>query len=172
MRRRWEVAAEAVADAPLDVFASLVGQRFQTEKALLTEADAIAKLTAAQRKKFATACAVADPDAPIVMKKGQPEPDPDLRDAENVPLPDGWFSLDPDARETALRETAEAHLETEIRPYVPDAWIDHTKTKIGVEIPFTRQFYVYEPPRPVEEIAAEIRDLETQIQGWMKDLGL
>ncbi|WP_338127046.1 HsdM family class I SAM-dependent methyltransferase [Dermacoccus nishinomiyaensis] len=172
MRRRWEVTTEAVADAPFDVFAPLVGQRFETEKALLAEADAIAKLTAAQRKKFAAACAVADSDAPIVTKKGQPEPDPDLRDAENVPLPDGWFSLDPDARETALRETAGAHLESEIRPYVPDAWIDHTKTKIGVEIPFTRQFYVYEPPRPVEKIAAEIRDLETQIQGWMKDLGL
>ena len=172
MRRRWEVTAEAVADAPFDVFAPLAGQRFETEKALLAEADAIAKLTAAQRKKFATACAVADPDAPIVMKKGQPEPDPDLRDAENVPLPDGWFSLAPDERTAALRETAEAHLESEIRPYVPDAWINHTKTKIGVEIPFTRQFYVYEPPRPVEEIAAEIRDLETQIQGWMKDLGL
>lgn len=172
MRRRWEVTAEAVADAPFDVFAPLVGQRFETEKALLAEADAIAKLTAAQRKKFAAACAVADPDAPIVMKKGQPEPDPDLRDAENVPLPDGWFSLAPDERTAALRETAEAHLESEIRPYVPDAWIDHTKRKIGVEIPFTRQFYVYEPPRPVEEIAAEIRDLETQIQGWMKDLGL
>ena len=115
---------------------------------------------------------MADPDAPIVTKKGQAEPDPDLRDAENVPLPDGWFSLDPDERSAALRETAEAHLETEIRPYVPEAWIDHTKTKIGVEIPFTRQFYVYEQPRPVEDIAAEIRDLETQIQGWMKDLGL
>lgn len=172
MRRRWEVAAEAVADAPFDVFAPLVGQRFETEKALLAETDAIAKLTAAQRKKFTAACAVADPDAPIVTKKGQAEPDPDLRDAENVPLPDGWFSLDPDERSAALRETAEAHLETEIRPYVPEAWIDHTKTKIGVEIPFTRQFYVYEQPRPVEDIAAEIRDLETQIQGWMKDLGL
>ena len=55
---------------------------------------------------------------------------------------------------------------------MPDAWLDYSKAKIGFEIPFTRQFYVYEPPRPVEEIAAEIKDLEEQIQGWMKGLGL
>ena len=55
---------------------------------------------------------------------------------------------------------------------MPDAWINHAKTKLGFEIPFTRQFYVYTPPRPVEEIAAEIKDLEAQIQGWMKGLGL
>ena len=55
---------------------------------------------------------------------------------------------------------------------MPDAWIDHAKTKVGYEIPFTRQFYVYTPPRPVEEIAAEIRGLEGQIQEWMKGLGL
>ena len=49
-------------------------------------------------------------------------------------------------------------------PHVPDAWIDHDKTKIGYEIPFTRHFYVYTPPRPLAEIDAELRDLETQIQ--------
>lgn len=55
---------------------------------------------------------------------------------------------------------------------MPDAWINHAKTKLGFEIPFTRQFYVYTPPRPVEEIAAEIKELEAQIQGWMTGLGL
>ena len=49
-------------------------------------------------------------------------------------------------------------------PHVPDAWIDHDKTKIGYEIPFTRHFYVYTPPRPLAEIDAELRDLESQIQ--------
>ena len=58
----------------------------------------------------------------------------------------------------------------EVYPYVPDAWIDHAKTKIGYEIPFTRQFYVYTPPRPVAEIDAEIDGLEAQIQEWMKGL--
>ena len=107
-----------------------------------------------------------------MLKKGKPQPDPKLRDQENVPLPAGWFDLDEESATKALHEAAEQHLETEIHPYVPDAWIDHTKTKIGVEIPFTRQFYVYKPPRPVEEIAAEIKELEAQIQEWMKGFGL
>ena len=106
------------------------------------------------------------------MKKGKPEPDTDLRDQENIPLPAGWFDLDDDARVQALLDSAEKHLTEEIRSYVPDAWIDHSKTKLGFEIPFTRQFYVYTPPRPVEEIAAEIKELEAQIQGWMTGLGL
>ncbi len=170
MRRRWEVTPEAVATAPFDAYGGLIGLRFETEKALLAEVN---DLSPAQRKKFAKACAVADPDAPVVTGRGGTvEPDPDLRDNENVPLAVGWFDLGDDARDKALVEAAEAHLETEIRPYVPDAWIDHTRTKVGVEIPFTRQFYVYEPPRPVKEIAAEIKDLETQIQTWMKDLDL
>jgi len=176
LRRRWEVTPDAVAADPYTILTSIVGQRFENEKALLAEAVAAAGstlLTATQKKAFAKACAVADPDAPVITGKGGAmEPDPDLRDAENVPLPDGWFNLDDHARETALIEVAEQHLETEIRPYVPDAWVDHTKTKVGVEIPFTRQFYLYTPPRPVKEIAAEIKDLETQIQSWMSGLGL
>jgi len=168
LRRRWEVTPEAVAAEPFDAYARLVGQRYETEKALLAE---VLELAPAQRKTFLKACAVPDPDAPVITGRGgKVEPDPDLRDAENVPLPAGWFDLDDDAREKALTEAAETYLLTEIHPYVPDAWIDHTKTKVGVEIPFTRQFYVYEPPRPVEEIASEIKKLETQIQTWMKDL--
>ncbi len=170
MRRRWEVAAEAVADEPYAAYAGLLGQRFDTEKALLSE---VPELTTAQKKAFAKACAVADPEASVVTGRGgKVEPDPDLRDQENVPLPAGWLALGDEEREMALIETAEDHLENEIRPYVPDAWIDHTKTKVGFEIPFTRQFYVYTPPRPVEEIAQEIKDLEKQIQTWMSGLGL
>jgi type I restriction enzyme M protein len=170
MRRRWEVTPEAVADGVYAAHASLVGQRFATEKALLAE---VPGLTPAQKKVFAKACAIADPEAPIVAGRGgQAEPDPDLRDQENVPLPEGWLALSEKEREKALVETAEAHLENEIRPYVPDAWIDHAKTKVGFEIPFTRQFYVYSPPRPVEEIAKEIKDLESKIQTWMSGLGL
>lgn len=55
---------------------------------------------------------------------------------------------------------------------MPDAWVDHSKSRIGYEIPFTRQFFVYTPPRPVDEIAAELRDLEAQIQAWMDGLVL
>ncbi len=170
MRRRWEVTPEAVAEGPYAAYACLVGQRFETEKALLAE---VTELTAAQKKTFAKACAIADPEAPVVMGRGRKvEPDPDLRDQENVPLPAGWLALGEQERDKALVESAEAHLQNVVRPYVPDAWIDHTKTKIGFEIPFTRQFYVYTPPRPVEEIAREIKDLESQIQQWMSGLDL
>lgn len=169
LRRRWEVAADAVAAAPYDRFAALVGRVFETEAALVAE---VRELTTAQRKAFAKACAVADPDAPVVTRKGAPEPDPDLRDQENVPLPAGFLDLDDEQRAKVLRESAEEHLANEVYPYVPDAWIDHAKTKLGFEIPFTRQFYVYTPPRPVEEVAGEIRELESQIQEWMKGLGL
>jgi type I restriction enzyme M protein len=63
-----------------------------------------------------------------------------------------------------LETLAEEHLTKEIRPYFSDAWIDHSKTKVGYEIPFTRQFYTYIPPRPVAEIRAEIESLERQIR--------
>lgn len=107
-----------------------------------------------------------------VLKKGQEQPDPQLRDQENVPLPAGWFDLGEDARAKALQKAAEQHLTEKIHPYVPDAWIDHVKTKIGVEIPFTREFYVYTPPRPLADIGAEIKKLEEQIQERLKGLDL
>jgi type I restriction enzyme M protein len=170
LRRRWEVTAEAVAEEPYAAYADMVGHRFETEKALLAE---VSGLSIGQRKAFAKVCAIADPDAPMVRGRGgKVEPDPDLRDQESVPLPEGWLTLGEQERDKALVESAEAHLENAIRPYISDAWIDHTKTKVGFEIPFTRQFYVYAPPRAVDEIASEIRSLETQIKTWMDDLGL
>ena len=81
-------------------------------------------------------------------KDGTPDPDPDLRDYENVPL----------------GEDVENYLKREVLPHVADAWIDHTKTKIGYEIPFTRHFYVYKPPRPLAQIDAELKTLEAEIQ--------
>src|SRR5690606_28114428 len=89
---------------------------------------------------------VRDPEGEVQLKKGEPEPDPDLRDFENVPL-------DEDIHE---------YLSREVLPHVPDAWIDETKTKIGYEIPFTRHFYVYQPPRPLAEIDAELKALESE----------
>ena len=83
-----------------------------------------------------------------VDNKGNPEPDSDLRDTENVPL----------------KEDINEYFEREVKPHVPDAWIDESKTKIGYEIPFTRHFYKYEPLRPSEEIAKEIKELEGSIQ--------
>lgn len=176
LHRRWEVGAEAACliqeGGEYADLIGLMGNHYSTKKALQEAMAEFPYRSASATKKFIAACAVNDPDAPVVMKKGKPEPDPELRDQENIPLPAGWFNLDDDARAQALLDSAEKHLTEEIRSYVPDAWINHAKTKLGFEIPFTRQFYVYTPPRPVEEIAAEIKELELQIQGWMKGLGL
>jgi type I restriction enzyme M protein len=96
-----------------------------------------------------SAVSVSDPEGEVQrLKDGTPEPDPDLRDYENVPLD----------------EDIDAYFAREVTPHVPDAWIDRDKTKVGYEIPFTRHFYVYTPPRPLADIDAELRDLESQIQ--------
>ena len=112
-----------------------------------------------------------DPDAPITVdKKGRPLPDPELRDQENIPLPDGWLDLDEAERQAALVAQAEAYLESDIRPYAAEAWIDHEKTKIGYEIPFTRHFYEHVPPRPLAEIDAELLATEQRIQELLAGL--
>jgi type I restriction enzyme M protein len=87
--------------------------------------------------------AIRDPAAPIVTsRKGEPEPDPDLRDNENVPLPEVAVSWEPDPtdrlRSLAYRIAVEDYMATEVLPYVPDAWVDYEKTKIGYEVPLTR----------------------------------
>jgi type I restriction enzyme M protein len=95
-----------------------------------------------------SAISVSDPEGEVQLKDGNPLPDPELRDYENVPLD----------------QDIDSYFAREVTPYVPDAWIDRGKTKIGYEIPFTRHFYVYTPPRPLAEIDAELRELESQIQ--------
>ncbi|MFK0285355.1 N-6 DNA methylase [Streptomyces sp. NPDC090499] len=97
---------------------------------------------------------VRDPEGEVQKVKGAPETDSDLRDYENVPL----------------GEDVEDYLKREVLPHVPDAWIDHTKTKIGYEIPFTRHFYVYKPPRPLAEIDAELKSLEAEIQALLGEV--
>jgi type I restriction enzyme M protein len=107
---------------------------------------------------------------PVMNKAGKAEPDPELRDSENVELPIGFIGLSDDEKIVIVKEIAESYLNKEIHPYVPDAWIDHNKTKIGYEIPFTRQFYTYVPPRPVSEIRAQVEELQNQIQSLMNEL--
>lgn len=97
---------------------------------------------------------VRDPEGEVQKVKGEPEPDGDLRDYENVPL----------------GEDVEEYLKREVLPHAADAWIDHTKTKIGYEIPFTRHFYVYKPPRPLAEIDAELKSLEAEIQALLGEV--
>jgi type I restriction enzyme M protein len=121
------------------------------------------------------ACAFRDPDAPpVVDKHGKLEPDSDLRDNENVPLPTDPVRYEPDATGRMASkpyvQTVEQYVKAEVHPYVPDAWIDHTKTKIGYEVPLTRHFYVYTPPRPLAEIDAEIKALEAEIQALLAEV--
>jgi len=84
-------------------------------------------------------------------RKGNPLADSDLRDNENVPL----------------NEYIVDYYKREVLPHVADAWVDGDKTRIGYEIPFTRHFYVYRAPRPLAEIDAEIKHLESEIQALL-----
>jgi type I restriction enzyme M protein len=121
------------------------------------------------------AVSVPDPEAPVVTgRKGAREPDPDLRDNENVPLPEGGdsWAADPTERlETPrYRAAVDEYMTAEVLPYVPEAWVDHSKTRIGFEIPLTRHFYKYVPPRPLAEIDAEISNLEAEIEHLLAEL--
>ncbi|MEJ7633097.1 MAG: class I SAM-dependent DNA methyltransferase [Rubrobacteraceae bacterium] len=132
-------------------------------------------LTRAQENAVWDALAVRDPEAPVITdKKGEPMPDPELRDHENVPLPEKQvtYEADPTARLESVeyRAAIRDHMDKEVLPYVPDAWVDHDKTKVGYEIPLTRHFYVYKPPRPLEEIDAEIKSLEREIQDLLAEV--
>jgi type I restriction enzyme M protein len=126
-------------------------------------------------KAVMDALAVRDPDASEVTdRKGNPQPDADLRDAENVPLPEipVAYEADVTARLATIeyRTAVEDYLRSEVLPWVPDAWVDHTKTKLGYEIPLTRHFYKYVPPRPLAEIDAEIKQLEAEIQALLAEV--
>jgi type I restriction enzyme M protein len=114
------------------------------------------KLTASVRKAILNALSERDETAEICRDKhGHPEPDPDLRDTERVPL----------------EEDVQEYFEREVLPHVPDAWVDEGTRdhkdgevgRVGYEINFNRYFYTYEPPRPLEEIEADIQALEQEI---------
>ncbi len=119
--------------------------------------------------------AIADQGAPIITnRKGAPEPDADLRDNENVPLPEmpvSWEE-DPSKRLASVeyQSAANEYMTVEVLPYVEDAWIDFSKTKVGCEILLTRYFYKYDPPRPLAEIDAEIKALEGEIQALLQEV--
>lgn len=116
-------------------------------------ADAGIALTVAQLKALLAALSERDESAPIVLDaKKRPEPDPTLRDTENVP----W------------NEDIHAYFDREVKPFAPDAWIDESKTKEGCEIPFTRHFYQYAPPRSLEEIDADLERVLGRIRARLE----
>lgn len=138
------------------------------------------KVGAPVKKAILAALSKRDPKADICLDaKGNPEPDADLRDTEIVALPDdielplplGYDNETGHDRLLALvKDHCEAYLKAEVLPHVPDAWIDHGKTKVGYEIPLTRHFYVYQPPRALEEIAGEISQLEKDIVAMLSEV--
>ena len=90
----------------------------------------------------------------VILKRGKPVPDTSLRDTENVPLV----------------QDIDAYFAREVLPCAPDAWIDHSKTMVGYEIPMTRYFYEYQAPEAVEDIVARITALEQDISAGLAEL--
>ena len=121
------------------------------------------KLAAPIRKAILSALSERNGEAAICRdREGRPEPDPDLRDTENVPL----------------LEDVDAFFDREVKPHVPDAWIDTTRRDshdgqvgiVGYEINFNRYFYEYRPPRPLEEIEADIQQVERDILAMLGEV--
>lgn len=115
---------------------------------------------APETKLFRSAFTQKDPDAEPVANAGRVgqeesfEPDPDLRDFENVPL----------------EKDIDAYFEREVRPHLPDAWMDRTKDKVGYEISLNRYFYKFTPPRPLEEIDADLKTAEERIFRLLREV--
>lgn len=159
-RKEQEAILNMLATLP----STLYKDRPSFEKALnksLKAADM--KLKAPMKKAIMTALSERDETAAVCLDKdGSPEPDPELRDTENVPL----------------SETVEAFFDREVKPHVPDAWIntairdekDGGIGKVGYEINFNRYFYQYTPPRPLEEIQADIRQVEQEIMAMLREM--
>ena len=132
-------------------------------------------LSKAEEKALLESLAVRDPEAPgVAGKGGEPTPDADLREQENVPVPSGRIMFDPDTSQrlasAPYRRVVAEYVEAEVHSYVSDAWVDHAKTRIGYEIPLTRHFYRYVPPRPLEEIDAEIAKAEVEILELLREV--
>mgnify|MGYP000754854026 CR=1 FL=1 len=115
------------------------------------------------KKAILSALSERDEDAVVCTdRKGNAEPDTDLRDHELVPLNEDWRD----------------YVQREVLPFVPDAWVDETYTdaqdggvgRVGYEINFNRYFYKYVPPRPLEEIDAELKALEAEIAGLLQEV--
>jgi type I restriction enzyme M protein len=155
---------EAVRELVRALPGTLFKDRDEFERLLdVASREAGVKLPAPARKAILSALSQRDETAAICRDKdGNPEPDPELRDTESVPL----------------AESVEVFFEREVRPHVPDAWIDMSKRDpkdsqvglVGYEINFNRYFYCYTPPRPLEEIEADIRAIERDVMRMLAEV--
>lgn len=148
----WNEFAASVAASPTRPVTAL--KLFRKDAKQRLESSGIV-LTPPQLKTLIAGLSERDETAPIVTDdKGNTMPDTDARDTENVPL----------------SEDIHSYFAREVLPHVPDAWIDESKTKIGYEIPFTRHFYQYVPPRPLEEIDADLNKLVLEITQLLNEV--
>lgn len=196
LRLRWEITDDTLAvveankkvarigleqrEALFENLRTRHGATYTTEKAarqVIQEVllSAGADNTQALVKAVTDGLAVRDPEAPVLTDRaGNPRPDPNLRDYENVPLPSVFVTheADPTPRLESVeyRTAIEDYLETEVHPWVRDAWCDPRTVKISYEIPLTRHFFTCSPPRPLDEIDSEIKALEEEIQHLMIEL--
>lgn len=124
------------------------------------------KLTNGEKKAILRGLSKRDETADYCYKGKKKEADTDLRDTENIPLSVDVeeYNLDTTEHIKKERQNIENYVEREVAPHVKEFWIDHSKTKIGYEIPFTRYFYKYEELRPFKEIMQEVAELEKEIE--------
>ena len=160
-RERQEEIRALLRSLPDDLFLDRV--TFEAELSRAAD-EAEVKLAAPLRKAILSALSERNEDAAICLDRdGNAEPDPELRDTENVPL----------------AEDVNAFFEREVKPHVPDAWIDANRRDpqdgkvglVGYEINFNRHFYEYRPPRPLEEIEADIQQVEKEIVAMLQVAG-
>ncbi|HEX7005396.1 MAG TPA: class I SAM-dependent DNA methyltransferase [Trueperaceae bacterium] len=164
--KAWQKLAESERRAILDALATLEAyipsrKRFHKELQVALKSSGVS-LNAAVKKLLQKHLAESDEAAEVCTSKGKPEPDPSLRDYENVSMGEDVFE----------------YFEREVRSHVPDAWIDEGKRDpkdgeigiVGYEIPFNRHFYVYQPPRPLEEIDANLRETTERIKAMIERL--
>ncbi|MUK45412.1 N-6 DNA methylase [Aliivibrio fischeri] len=156
--KAWGKLGEPVQEAVLEALASFTEEKLLSRdaflKAFIAKINGI-KLAAAQQKLIVKHLGEHDDEAEVCKVKGKVEANPELRDNENVPL----------------TETVDEYFAREVLPHVPDAWIDTKKTDerdgevgvVGYEIPFNRHFYVYEPPRALEAIDADLDAVSAEI---------
>lgn len=155
-----EVAAgQAMQAAVLTTLEAAKGERVWTDRdAFAAHLKAVlkaAKPTTPLLNALVMALSKRDEAAPPVLgRDGKPEPDTDLRDYENVPL----------------IEDIAAYMAKEVLPHAPNAWEDVSDRRKGYEIPFTRLFYRYQPPRPLAEIDADLRRLSAEITEMLKEI--
>ncbi len=161
----WEKMDDTTQHAILDALASFEQEKYLSRHQFLKQLKAKLtdiKLSAAQLKFIVKHLGEHDDEAEVCKEKGKVEANPDLRDNENVPL----------------TETIPDYFAREVLPHVPDAWIDASKTDekdgevgiVGYEIPFNRHFYVYEPPRALEEIDADLDAVSAEIMQLLNEV--